>query len=143
MRQDPIQNFRYLVEIDKITNAGFCEVIMPSAVTETITYREGADPSHVRKLNGLTVYGNILLKRGITANKELYDWFKAVMDSGAPGNRRSMSIQLTDEEGNEKARWNIFEAWPVSYKVSDLNAQANEVAVEILEITFESFTRES
>ena len=54
-----------------------------------------------------------------------------------------MSIVLIDEEGNESMRWNFMEAWPVRYKISDLNAMTNEVLFEIIEITFERFSKES
>ena len=74
---------------------------------------------------------------------DLYNWVKSVMDSGASGNRKNMSIVLIDEEGNESMRWNFMEAWPVRYKISDLNAMTNEVLFEIIEITFERFSKES
>lgn len=142
-RNDPIQNFRFRVEIDGITQAGFSEVIMPDATIDVIEYREGSEQTHVRKLSGLTKFSNIILKWGITNSMDLYNWVKSVMDSGASGNRKNMSILLIDEEGNESMRWNFMEAWPVRYKISDLNAMTNEVLFEIIEITFERFSKES
>lgn len=142
-RNDPIQNFRFRVEIDGITQAGFSEVIMPDATIDVIEYREGSEQTHVRKLSGLTKFSNIILKWGITNSMDLYNWVKSVMDSGASGNRKNMSIVLIDEEGNESMRWNFMEAWPVRYKISDLNAMTNEVLFEIIEITFERFSKES
>lgn len=142
-RNDPIQNFRFRVEIDGITQAGFNEVVMPDATIDVIEYREGTDQTYVRKLSGLTKYSNIILKWGITDSMELYDWVKSVMDSGTSGNRKSMSIVLIDEEGNDRMRWNFMETWPVRYKISDLNSQTNEVVFEIIEITFERFSRVS
>ena len=142
-RNDPIQNFRFRVEIDGITQAGFSEVIMPEAEIEPIEYREGTEPTHVRKLSGLTKYGNVVLKWGITDSRELYDWFTSVTDSGASENRKNMSIILVDEQGNDRMRWNIEKAWPIRYGIADLNAQTNEVAIEMIEITFEQFIRVS
>ncbi|MCZ6703109.1 MAG: phage tail protein [Ignavibacteria bacterium] len=142
-RNDPIQNFRFRVEIDGITQAGFSEVIMPDATIDVIEYREGSEQTHVRKLSGLTKFSNIILKWGITDSMDLYDWVKSVMDSGASGNRKNMSIVLIDEEGNDRMRWNFMEAWPVRYKISDLNAMTNQVVFEIIEITFERFSKES
>lgn len=59
---NPIQNFRFRVEIDGVSQAGFSEVVMPEGKIDLIEYREGTSPSQVRKLSGLTKYSNIILK---------------------------------------------------------------------------------
>ena len=65
-RNDPLRNFRFRLEIDGIAQANFSEVAVGETTTEAIDYREGNEPNHVRKLSGLTKFGNITLKRGIT-----------------------------------------------------------------------------
>jgi len=65
-RHDPLRNFRFRLEIDGITSAGFSEVLIDASTTDVIDYREGTDPPYVRKLSGLTKFGNIILKRGMT-----------------------------------------------------------------------------
>ena len=40
-RKDPFKNFRFLVEIDGITQAGFREVTIPDTAQDPIEYREG------------------------------------------------------------------------------------------------------
>ena len=55
--------------------------------------------------------------------------------------RRNLSVVLIDEEGNDAARWDFMNAWPSKYKAPDLNAKGNEVAIETLEIVFESMQR--
>ena len=60
-RNDPLRNFRYRLEIDNITQAGFSEVAIAETTIDAVDYREGTDPPHVRKLSGLTKYGNITL----------------------------------------------------------------------------------
>jgi hypothetical protein len=52
-RKDPYQNFRYLVEIDGIAQAGFSEATIPDSAQDPIEYREGNEPPTVRKLPGL------------------------------------------------------------------------------------------
>lgn len=142
-RKDPIQNFRYRVEIDGITQSGFDEVIMPDTTIDVIEYREGHEITFVRKLSGLPKCSNVILKWGITDSMDLYNWVKSVIDNGASGVRKNMSIILVERAGNDRMRWNFMEAWPVRYKISDLNAQTNEVTFEIIEITFEGFSRVS
>jgi len=142
-RIDPYRNFRFRVEIDGIKQAGFSECTFADTSTEAVEYREGNEIPTVRKLSGLTKYGNITLKWGITDSMDLYTWRKQVIDTGAEGARKNISIILIDEAGKDKARWNIVQAWPVKYDPTDFNAKNNEVAIETLEIAHEGFTRAS
>jgi phage tail-like protein len=142
-KNNTIQNFRFRVEIDGIIQAGFSEVIMPDVKVETIEYREGTEPTHFRKLSGLTKYGNIVLKWGITDNMELYNWLESVKNNGASGNRKNMAIILADDQGNNRIKWNIIQAWPVNYRITNLNAQTSEIAIEMIEVAFIDFIRAS
>ena len=142
-RKDPFRNFRFRVEIDGITQAGFNEVSFGDTSTEMAEYREGTDPTHSRKLSGQTKYGNITLKWGLTDSTELYDWNRQVVEKGAQGNRKNIAIILVDEAGDDKARWEIEEAWPTKYDPTDFNAKGNDVAIETLEIVNESYRRVS
>jgi len=140
-RIDPYRNFKFRVEIDGIQTAAFSEATTPDSTTDSVDYREGTDPTTQRKLSGLTKYGNITLKKGLTDFMELYEWRKQVEQSGASKARKNMSLILIDEEGNDKARWDIVEAWPTKYDASDFSAKGNEVIIETLEIVHEGVTR--
>lgn len=140
-RKDPYRAYRFRVEIDGITQAGFAEATIPDSTTEPIDYREGTDPTHPRKLSGQTKYGNVTLKWGLTDSTELYNWRKQVVEKGALGARKNLSLVLIDEEGSDKARWNIMEAWPSKYDATDLSAKGNEVLVESLELVAEEVVR--
>jgi phage tail-like protein len=140
-RNDPYRNFRFRVEMDGIQTASFSEATIPDSTTDATDYREGTDPTYQRKLSGLTKYGNITLKKGITDSMELYEWRKLVEDSGAIQARKNISLVLIDEEGNDKAQWDIIEAWPTKYDASDFSAKANDVVIESLEIVHEGVKR--
>jgi len=142
-RVDPYRQFRFRVEIDGITQAGFNEVSFADITTDPVEYREGTEPPVFRKLSGLTKYGNITLKWGITDSMDLYNWRQQVIDTGAEGARKNMSIILVDEAGGDKVRWDIVEAWPSKYDPPDFSAKGNEVAIESLEIVHEGFKRVS
>ena len=79
-RKDPLRNFRFRLEINGIQQAGFSEVSGFDITVDPIDYREGSDPTHVRKLTGLTKYGNVTLKWGITDSMELYEWHRRIVD---------------------------------------------------------------
>ena len=134
-RNDPSGRFNFVLEIDGVVTAAFEEVSGLASETAVIEYREGSDLATVRKLPGLTRYANLVLKRGITKDRSLWNWRKAVID-GTP-QRASGSIVLLDESRKEVARWNFRQGWPCKWTGPTLNAQANEVAIETLEIAHE------
>jgi phage tail-like protein len=140
-RKDPLRNFRYRLEIDAINVAGFSEVAIGESSTDAVDYREGNEPSHVRKLSALTKYGNITLKNGVTDSVELWKWHKSIVDGQIMSNRKKVVIVVIDEAGADKARFVVSEAWPVKYDPSDLNGKGNEVFIETLELVNEGIER--
>jgi phage tail-like protein len=142
-RQDPLRNFRFRLEIDGLQVAGFSEVTIGATTTDAIDYREGTDPAHVRKLSGLTRFGNVSLKRGVTDSLELFEWHRQIVAGQLRTSRRNVAIVVASEEGNDQARFIVTGAWPVKYDPSDLNGQGNEVFVELLELANEGIERVS
>jgi phage tail-like protein len=140
-RNDPLRNFRFRLEIDQITQGYFSEVNIGDTTTEAIDYREGTEPTHVRKLPGLTKYGNITLKWGVTDSMELYEWHKNIVAGGIGDQRKTVKIVVIDEAGADKASFLVSEAWPTKYDPSDLNGKGNEVFIELLELVNEGIER--
>jgi phage tail-like protein len=140
-RNDPLRNFRFRLEIDQITQGYFSEVAIGESTTEPIDYREGSEPTHVRKLPGLTKYGNITLKWGVTDSTELYDWHKKIVAGQIKDQRKKVKIIVIDESGTDKASYVVADAWPTKYDPSDLNGKGNEVFIEVLELANEGIER--
>jgi phage tail-like protein len=140
-RDDPFRNFKFRVEIDGVAEAAFSEVAIGETSTEAIDYREGTEPNHVRKLPGMTKYGNITLKRGVTDSQVIYQWHKDIVDGKVGEKRKSITIVVIDEAGKDKARFVVSECWPTKYDPSDLNAKGNEVFIELLELVNEGIER--
>ena len=143
-RIDPLRNFRYRLEIDGILQAGFSEVTITETTIDAIDYREGTDPPHVRKLSGLTKYGNITLKWGLTIGGsalELFKWHADVSAGQLKDRRKKVVIVVMDEAGVDGARFVVTDAWPVKYDVSDLNAKGKDVMIELLELANEGIER--
>jgi phage tail-like protein len=143
-RIDPLRNFRYRLEIDSITQAGFSEVAIAETTIDAVDYREGTDPPHVRKLSGLTKYGNITLKWGLTVGAgamDLFKWHQDVSAGQVKDKRKKVVIVAQDEGGVDAARFVVTDAWPVKYDPSDLNAKGNEVMIELLELVNEGIER--
>jgi len=144
--KDPLRNFRFKLVIDNLPQAGFAEVAIAETTVDAVEYREGDDPPHVRKLSGLTKYGNITLKSGVTtgANSlDLFNWHRAVSAGQIAEQRKTVTIEVQDEQGQPKTRFVVSEAWPVKYDPSDLNAKGNEVFIEVLELANEGIERKN
>ena len=143
-RIDPLRNFRYRLEIDSITRAAFSEVAIGDTTIDAVDYPEGTDPPHVRKLSGLTKYGNITLKWGLTVGAnalDLFKWHAEVSAGQVKDRRKKVVIVVQDEAGADAARFVVSEAWPTKYDPSDLNAKGNEVIIEVLELVNEGIER--
>lgn len=138
-RVDPYRAFRFLVEIDGIVQGGFSEASGFGSDVEVVEYREGGDPATVRKLPGKTSYPDVTLKWGITDSRELYDWHFAAVNGLI--DRRNGSIILLDDVGDEKVRWNFFNAWPSKWDGPDFNATGKDVAIETLTLACERVER--
>jgi conserved hypothetical phage tail region protein len=143
-RIDPLRNFRYRLEIDNITQAGFSEVHISETTIDVVDYREGTDPPHTRKLSGMTKYGTVSLKWGLTVGGSALDMFRWHADVSAgqiKDKRKKVVIVAQDEAGADAARFVITDAWPIKYNPSDLNAKGNEVLIELLELANEGIER--
>ena len=139
-RNDPYKNFNFLVEIDGIALAGFSECTGLRVEVEVIEYREGSEPSTVRKLPGLSKVGDITLKRGITTSRELHDWIDSVRNGAAA--RRNGVIVLLDDARKPVVRWKFFNAFPRKWEGPHLDAKGNDVAIESLTLACEGLERD-
>ena len=146
LREHPYGRFNFLVDLGTGTTEGpdggfqACSPIgMEIAVVE---YRNGNDRTNApRKLPGLTKVPDVTLKRGIIGSLALFEWTKAVRDGTV--DRRTVTIQLIAEDRSGAVlTWRLLRAFPVKFETGDLNAQANEVAIESLTLSAEGLELE-
>ena len=133
-RKDPYAHFNFIVEIDGVNAAGFSEVTGLASEVDVMTYREGGDP-RVRQLPGLAKFPRVILKRGFTADRTLWDWHRTALVGAVQ--RRTVRITLLDSERQPVARWILSEAWPAKWQGPDLNARSSDVTIESLELVHE------
>jgi phage tail-like protein len=138
-RADPLRNFNFIVEIDGITQAGFMDCSGFGANTEITEINEGGLNTASHKLASRTRHNNLTLKWGLTTSSELYDWYRDVVNGKIV--RKDGSVILLDGKGDEKARWNFYDGWPVKWDGPDLTAKGNDVAIETLEIAHQGLER--
>ena len=138
----PYRVFRYQVEIDGISRAGFSEVSGMSSSVGSIEYREGDDLRNTpRKLPGLTKFGNVTLRWGVSDDTDFLAWVYSVAPTNTANptglERHNLTITLIDDAGNPGPSWSLINAWPVSYTVPDLSGMGGEVAIHSLELCHE------
>jgi phage tail-like protein len=142
----PFKKFNYALIIDGITEARFSEISGIDATIEPVEYRVGDEGfNYARKFGGLTKYGNVTLKWGMTESMEFFEWLNQVSTGELLDEERNknFSISLFDDNGqDELASWSFEHAWPTKYTGTDFNATASEVAIESVEIVFEHMVRE-
>jgi phage tail-like protein len=138
-RVDPYGNFNFLVEIDGIARAAFSDVSGFDTTIDVTEYREGGENTTPRKLPGQAKYSNIVLKWGLTTDRELYDWVLQTVQGDIQ--RKNGSIVALDSAGNEVVRWNFRNAWPAKWDGPDYTAKGNDVAIETLELAHEGVVR--
>ena len=96
-----------------------------------IEYPEGGRNDFVHQLPSRSKQGNITLKRGVTSEKALLQWFQKTVVEASP---RDLSITLCDSAGKPIQTWSFRNAYPVKWTGSDLNAGGTEFLTESLEI---------
>ena len=136
---DPFRNFRFRVEIDGLQQAGFSDISGVDASIDVVEYRVGNDPTHMRKLSGLTKYSNISLKWGATNSVEMYQWIENAINGNVE--RKNITIIAINEEGADIATWVVTDAWPCKYTGPSFDAKGNAVSIESLELAHEGLKR--
>ena len=138
-RNDPYRSFNFQLEIDNIPTGAFSECSGLTAEGDAVDYREGTDlQPNVRKLVGLRKSSNIVLKRGYTQDKSLWNWYNNIF-AGIP-DRRNVTIILLDEAHVPVLRWHAENAWINKIEGPSFKASGNEIAIESVELVHEGLT---
>lgn len=141
----PFVAFNFGVEITfpgvsaALCGASFSECDGLEMSMEVKTIREGGNNGRQIRLSGPVAYGQLTLKRGMTKDTDLWDWFRDTMAD--PSLRaRAEVVVFSSEEGafEERARFVLSGCVPVKIKAPALNAREGVVAIEELQIAYES-----
>jgi phage tail-like protein len=141
--QDPLRGFRFLLEIDGILSGGFLRVKGLAREVKYESYREGGVNEYEHKLITQVIYPVLVLERGL-ALEDLWTWAQAAADGEVE--RKTLRIRLQDEAGKAGEKpwaWQIQDALPVKWSVSDLDAQSSQVVMETLELAHHGLRKAS
>jgi phage tail-like protein len=148
--RDPYRNFRFEVEINGFTHAGFQKVSGLKHSVQVIDYREGGENEVMRKLPGQSTFDPITLERGMSNNNDFVDWIEQIFNldniDGQPpleGWRRKVVIYAKNKAGTRVKKWTVFNAWPSENMPGDLDASGNDVLIETLVLQNEGIKQQN
>jgi phage tail-like protein len=137
----PFTAFNFSVEItvdaSPLCNAAFSECDGLELNQDVKTIREGGNNAAQIRLAGPTTYGTLTLKRGLTDSFDLWTWFKRTQDD--PSVVAHAEVVLFAQDGvTEHARFVMQGCRPLKLKAPPLNAKDGMVAVEELQVAYQS-----
>jgi phage tail-like protein len=134
----PLPKFYFSVTGFPGDPVSFQEVTGLDTENTPIEYRAGDSPSfYPIKMPGLGKVGNVTLRKGIFVNDtKLWDWFNQIKLNTIA--RVTIVVSLLDETAAPKMVWTLNNAFPIKVTGTDLKSEGNEVAVESLDIAFET-----
>jgi phage tail-like protein len=137
---DPVGELSFQVQLTGANDpiGLFSECSGLSVEREVETYQEGGLNTFAHKLPGRLTYPNLVLKKGVTHETALMDWFYATANVS---NRGSVTVTLKGPHGQNVRSWAFDGAFPVKWTGPTLNAGSSNVATETLEIAHQGMTR--
>lgn len=143
--RQPFTGFNFAVEINvpgvstKACNAAFAECDGLEITMDVKTIREGGNNARQVRLTGPLNYGMLTLKRGMTKSFDLWDWVSRMVTQ--PSLRADAEVVVFAPDGRtERARFVLSRCLPAKLKAPPLNAKEGGVAIEELQLAYESLT---
>lgn len=133
----PLPRFHFQVDWGG-AKMSFTEVTGLVMEIEKIEYRH-SDSKDFNKISmpGMVKNNNITLKRGkFASDSDLNTWLDESANERV-GSRRDITIRLLNEKHEPVATWSASRCFPVKVTAPDLKSDANEIAVESIEIAHE------
>jgi phage tail-like protein len=107
-----------------------------TATVSTTTVEEGGQNLYTQRLPEKIQYDNLVLERGVVVGSPLVTEFNVAMSlfKFSPSN---VLVTLLNEAGIPISAWLFLKAYPVRWSVSDLDATANSVVIETMELAYQ------
>lgn len=141
----PFAAFNFSIEITPdgasapLCQASFAECDGLEMTLDVKTIREGGNNGVQVKLSGPVGYGQLTLKRGMTAAFDLWQWFEQVVSN--PATRATGEVVMfTPDRTARQASFVLTRCVPLKIKAPPLNAKEGIVAIEEMQVGYESLT---
>jgi phage tail-like protein len=142
----PFTSYKFEVEISvdgmdgQLYAGSFAECDGLEMAMEVKTIREGGNNGQQIRLPGPLTYGQLTLKRGMTANYDMWNWFNRMLETGKANTRAKAEVVLLAPDGTECVRFVLTRCLPMRLKAPPFNAKDGVIAVEEMQIAYESLT---
>jgi len=142
-RTDPLPVSSFHLDISGQITGTFRECSGLGSESEIMEHKAAAQNGQVRvyKIPGNLKYENIVLKRGVTDDMQVWEWRKKVEDGHVDEAHMTGIITMFDQTNTPLAEWTFENAWPVKVSGPTLNAAGNDIAIEELHIAHEGMMR--
>ena len=129
------------LEIDGVELARFTAVSGLGYESEIVTFQDTLADGKVitRKRPGRISFPDIVLKRGLSSDNALVEWYQTVVDGQVE--RKSGSVVIYDQTSSEIGRWNFENGWIAKWSASDLDAGSDDIMIEEVTIAHEYMER--
>ncbi len=148
--QSPFTAFNFLVEIQvpqmsgDVCSAGFNECAGLEMTVAHKTLREGGNNNTQIHLAGPVSYGQLTLKRGMTTNFDLWEWFTMVHSLRGRSIRGDGEVIMMAADGETvQARFILSRCMPTKLRAPTLNAKEGFLAIEEMQLVYERMTLKS
>lgn len=134
---------RWYLEIEGITEGVFKEASGFEARRDVIEYRAAGKGGQilVQKLPGNLVWSNIVLRRSVTADRSLWDWWQETDKGNVLAARRNGILTCYGPDNLPLARYSFRSGWVCRYQGPNVDASDSEVLIEEIEICHEGLDR--
>src|SRR6185503_4712089 len=138
MPQDyPIPRFHFQVDWGG-AKISFTEVTGLVMEREKIEYRHSDSKDFSKSVQpGMLKLSPLVMKRGKFERDSDYSILFESVAADRAGKRRDVTIRLLNEKHEPVAAWTAARCFPVKVTAPDLKSDANEIAVESIEIAHE------
>jgi len=136
--ENRLQSGRNANTVRPIAGGAFAECSGLEATMEPRLIREGGRNYGAHQRAGPVSFSTVILRRGMTLNRDLWDWFQLTTLRGAYTHRMDVDIVHLSLDGRTPVRtWHLDRALPVKFKSADLDARGAEIAIEELHLVHE------
>lgn len=156
----PLALFRYHVAFSRVTPRGaapkegngddsgdatlcqgsFSECTGLEATMEPKVIKAGGANYGAAQRVGPVSFGTVILKRGMTTNRDLWTAFSGVSELGFSAVRFNVAIAVQHLDGSTAFTVRLTRALPVKFKCGDLSARATEIGIEELHLVHEGLS---
>ena len=147
----PFTAFNFSVEINvpfigpQLVNAAFSECDGLEMTMDVKTICEGGNNTQQIRMVGAVNYGQLSLKRGMTSSFDLWDWFDAQQHANPQQLRQDIRgdvdvVVIAADRTTELVRFVLKKCLITKLKAPALNAKDGTVAIEELQLSYESMT---